>query len=103
MQTASFEIICDSPERERLLAWELLEARRRERESIAAAHAKRPADRYIVIDAGFPRRLWIVYDRYEQDNVRNFAGRDQRCPWFVRETAAQKAADNLNRAEARSR
>ena len=52
--------------------------------------------RFVVVDANYPRPLWLVWDRTANDNLRGEALGGRRFPWFTTEASAQKVANKCN-------
>ena len=88
------QIIAQTPEMQQELQLAFDTAYLRQAREISEQQALHPGARYVVIDAGFPRALWLVWDCEAHDNLRGHS----RCPWFTTRNAAQKMADRHNRA-----
>lgn len=99
----TIDIVCQTPEmanqlRDLFLIEEVI------RESnIRVAQDEANGARFVVIDAGFPRKLWLIWDCLECDNLRGeqMGKRNARFPYMTTKAAAQKIADRHNKRVAK--
>lgn len=95
----TYQIICQTPELAATLSDLFVIEGAIQESNIRIAQQAANGARFVVIDAGFPRKLFLVWDCQANDNLRGDAlgKRDARFPYFTRASSAQKVADRHNR------
>ena len=91
----SYQIICQTPGMARLMATSRIASARQQEQNIRRAVKEQGNVRYVVIDAQFPRVLYLIWDRLAQDNVRG--GVLGRFPWSASKAKMLRIAARMNR------